>query len=121
MTIELVSFSYRHPPRLAAKDRLKALVIDARTWGNPHKYPALRLLTGRDARVAEAIRSLTKDFDARYLKLCQRVSDHHGVVYIGCAGGRHRSVFLAESLGRLFGVPIRHLGITQEPNKEPNP
>lgn len=111
MPSRFVSFSYQHPPQLAAKDRLRALVIDVRSWGNPHKIPYLRPLTGLDQRVGEAIKSLTSDYDRKFMELCSKVANHPGAVYLGCAGGRHRSVYLAEQLGHVFGVPTTHLGI----------
>jgi UPF0042 nucleotide-binding protein len=101
-------------------------VIDARMLPNPHYVPELRGLTGRDAPVAaylerqEAVQRLLEDvrgFLARWLPEIARENRSYLTVAIGCTGGRHRSVFLAERLAQSFrgtwSVLVRHRGLAR--------
>ncbi len=116
------SFSYKHGIPLDAD-----WVLDARMIANPHYDPQLRPLTGRDAPVIEYlardrlaqhwledVRALL----ARWLPEIARENRSHVTVAIGCTGGRHRSVYLAERLAAAFGadwkVLVRHRGLAQE-------
>ncbi|HXF78125.1 MAG TPA: RNase adapter RapZ [Usitatibacter sp.] len=97
-------------------------VFDARcVLPNPHYDPQLRPLTGRDA---EVIAFLERETEAHVLiediqRFLQRwlpkfLLDQRATltVAIGCTGGRHRSVFVAEQLGARFAseheVVVRH-------------
>jgi RNase adapter protein RapZ len=104
-------------------------VIDARMLPNPHYEPDLRPLTGRDPAVIaylekqEAVGRLFEDvhgFLMRWLPDMVRDNRYHVTVAIGCTGGRHRSVYLAEKLAAQFGrtwpVLVRHRGLI---NKDP--
>ncbi|MGH8689073.1 MAG: RNase adapter RapZ [Burkholderiales bacterium] len=116
------SFAYRDGIPLDAD-----WVIDARMLPNPHYEPQLRPLTGRDAPVAafldgqEAVQRLLADvnaFLARWLPEAAREGRSYLTVAIGCTGGRHRSVYLAERLaaaaaGR-WRVLVRHRGLASE-------
>jgi UPF0042 nucleotide-binding protein len=99
-------------------------VIDARMLPNPHYEPELRALTGRDGPVIkylekeESVGRLFEDvrgFLTRWLP--EMVSDnrYHVTVAIGCTGGQHRSVYLAEKLAKSFEstwpVLVRHRGL----------
>jgi len=86
-------------------------VFDVRMLPNPHYEPALRPLTGRDAPVADFLRAqeeVTRMFDdiSRFLSgwLDTLARDHRSYVTvgIGCTGGQHRSVYLAEQLTAAF-------------------
>ena len=105
-------------------------VIDARMLPNPYYEPRLRALTGRDAPVVEflegqdAVGRLYEDvrsFLSRWLPDMARDNRYHVTVAIGCTGGQHRSVYLAEKLAAEFGktwpVLVRHRGLA---NKEPS-
>ena len=105
-------------------------VIDARMLPNPYYEPSLRALTGRDAPVVEflegqdAVGRLYEDvrsFLSRWLPDMVRDNRYHVTVAIGCTGGQHRSVYLAEKLAAEFGktwpVLVRHRG---RANKEPS-
>ena len=105
-------------------------VIDARMLPNPYYEPRLRALTGRDAPVVEflegqdAVGRLYEDvrsFLSRWLPGMVRDNRYHVTVAIGCTGGQHRSVYLAEKLAAEFGktwpVLVRHRGLA---NKEPS-
>ena len=83
------------------------LVVDVRFFSNPNYVDALRPLTGADRPVVEFMQRLpeTKPFlDSLYafvdflLPQYARVGKSRVTVAIGCTGGRHRSVFVAERL-----------------------
>jgi RNase adapter protein RapZ len=126
LAFSVVSFSYRHGlPREAD------LVFDVRFLRNPHYDPALRPLTGRDPEVGRFIEadSAYAPFFAALTHLLlpllpsfEREGKSYVTIAIGCTGGRHRSVFVAERLAAWLGthgrtVNIRHrdtAGITAE-------
>jgi UPF0042 nucleotide-binding protein len=97
-------------------------VFDLRCLPNPHWQPALRPLTGRHEEVVVYLQSqaLVNDMFqdiADYLqKWIPRFADNDRVyltVGIGCTGGQHRSVYMAERLGQHFAsqldqVLVRH-------------
>jgi UPF0042 nucleotide-binding protein len=102
-------------------------VIDARMLPNPHYDPGLRPLTGRDAAVIaylegqELVQRFLEDvraFLARWLPETVRENRSYVTVAIGCTGGRHRSVYLAEKLAAAFAgdwrVLVRHRGLARE-------
>jgi UPF0042 nucleotide-binding protein len=85
------------------------LVFDVRFLPNPHFIPEFRPLTGRDPRVARYIRSFpqTREFISRISKLLVYLLPHYvheGKSYLtiafGCTGGQHRSVMMAEEVGK---------------------
>jgi len=96
------SFAYRHGVPADAD-----FVFDARGLPNPHWDPVLRPLSGRDAAVAEYFReqpeaqeflSQVSAFLDAWLPKLQLDTRNYVIVAFGCSGGRHRSVYLAESL-----------------------
>ncbi len=100
--VGIQSFSFRRGlPREAD------LVFDVRFLDNPHWDPVLRPLTGRDAPVQERIRR-DPDFEpfldglrgllAPLLPRYNREGKSYLTIAVGCTGGRHRSVFVAETL-----------------------
>jgi UPF0042 nucleotide-binding protein len=115
MVVNLVSFGYKHGVPVDAD-----LVFDVRCLPNPHFVDALRPLTGRDAAVVRYMRRhpATKEFTDRlasFLKFALPQYVQEGKSYltvaIGCTGGRHRSVMLAEELKKALagvkGVKLR--------------
>jgi UPF0042 nucleotide-binding protein len=102
------------------------LVFDVRCLPNPHFVPALKHLTGRDRGV---VRFLEKNPSTRafmdrleeYLKYVIPYYVAEGKSYltiaIGCTGGRHRSVMIAERLRKALAqsdeaiVRVRHRDI----------
>jgi UPF0042 nucleotide-binding protein len=122
LTLLFESFAFRDGIPLDAD-----WVIDARMLPNPHYDPALRPLTGRDAAVVaylesqEAVQRLCEDvrtFLARWLPEVVKDNRSYLTVAIGCTGGRHRSVYLAEKLAAAFSrdwhVLVRHRGLAKE-------
>lgn len=86
-------------------------VFDARALPNPHWDPRLRPLTGRDAAVREylaadaEVQAYVDDlrgFLGRWLWKRELAQRSYLTVAIGCTGGRHRSVYLAETLAEAF-------------------
>jgi RNase adapter protein RapZ len=102
------------------------LVFDVRCLPNPHYDPKLRPLTGRDASVIEFLDNAADAQqmfgDIRYFVerwLPGFVADNRSylTVAIGCTGGRHRSVYLADKLAHHFEhqqqVLVRHRELSQ--------
>jgi UPF0042 nucleotide-binding protein len=116
-SLAITSFSFKHGvPREAD------MVFDVRFLKNPHYEPGLKPLTGFDAGVGEYIKT-----DADYAGFMARLQEfllsllprymeegkHYLTLAIGCTGGRHRSVFVAEELGKFlaekkYDVTVRH-------------
>ena len=103
LAITLTSFAFRRGlPREAD------LVFDVRFLANPHYEEKLRPLTGRDAAVAAYV-AADPAFAPFFERLAEMVLvllpyyEREGKTYltiaVGCTGGRHRSVLVAERLG----------------------
>jgi len=104
LMISVVSFGYRFGIPADAD-----LVFDVRFLPNPHFVPRLRPYSGKDPRVARYIRSFaqTGQFLHRIEALLGYLIPHYireGKSYltiaVGCTGGRHRSVMMAEEMRR---------------------
>jgi len=122
LTLLFESFSYKQGIPLDAD-----WVLDARMIANPHYDPRLRPLTGQDAPVIEVLSADAsaqrwledvRALLARWLPEIVRENRSHVTVAIGCTGGRHRSVYLAERLAAAFRsdwqVLVRHRGLAQQ-------
>jgi len=115
--LSLVSFGYKHGLPVDAD-----LVFDARCLPNPYFVDALRPLTGRDPQVVEYILGSVQarefveriqEFLGFTLPLYVQEGKAYLTIAVGCTGGRHRSVVLAEELARLLReagheVSVRH-------------
>jgi UPF0042 nucleotide-binding protein len=106
LTLLFESFGFKHGIPLDAD-----LVFDVRCLPNPHYDLLLRPQTGRDAPVVAFLEAepevlRMRDDIARFvgtwLPAYIRDSRNYLTVAIGCTGGQHRSVYLAEWLGRAF-------------------
>ena len=115
LAVQVMSFSYRYGlPREAD------LVFDARFLTNPHYDPALRDLTGTDRPVGAAIEA-DPDLETFLAGLQSMLSvllpryEKEGKSYltiaIGCTGGRHRSVYVAERLARQMEAAGRRIHV----------
>jgi len=102
--VSSVSFGFRHGVPEDAD-----LVFDVRFLPNPHFVREFRSLTGRHPRVAKYIRSFpqTQEFIRRISDLLVYLLPHYineGKSYLtiafGCTGGQHRSVMIAEEVGK---------------------
>jgi UPF0042 nucleotide-binding protein len=125
LAVTFMSFGFKHGP-----PRDEDLVLDVRFLPNPHYEADLRPLTGLDAEVVEFIGR-----DGRLQELYQRLDPlldfllpqyvaegkAHLMVAVGCTGGRHRSVAIAERLAERYGdepdleVSVAHRDIDKAP------
>ncbi|GAB3259289.1 RapZ family nucleotide-binding protein [Chitinimonas naiadis] len=116
LTLICQSFGFKHGLPLDAD-----FVFDVRCLPNPYYDPELRPLTGRDQPVIDYLESepaaLTmyqdvSDYLARWLPMFDRDNRSYVTVAIGCTGGQHRSVWLAEKIAQHFlakrQVLVRH-------------
>jgi len=118
LVVSLVSFGFKHGVPLDAD-----LVFDARFLPNPHFVPRLQPLTGRDRPVVRFIErhAVTQEFvqklsDMLRFLVPQYIGEGKSylTVGIGCTGGRHRSVMLAEKMRDVVSgiegvkVDVRH-------------
>ena len=104
------SFAYRHGVPDDAD-----FVFDARALPNPYWEAELRDLTGRDAAVArfldgqDEVASFLGDitgFLERWMPSLVRSNRSYLTVAVGCTGGQHRSVYLAEKLAAHFNATL---------------
>lgn len=123
LTVSVLSFSYR-----TGLPREADLVFDVRFLANPHYVEELRPGTGRDAAVGDYIArdaaypSFIESISQLLLSLLphyQREGKSYLTVAVGCTGGRHRSVFVAEQLTEQLAnagrpVILRHRDLNEE-------
>jgi UPF0042 nucleotide-binding protein len=125
LAVTFQSFGFKHGP-----PRDEDLAFDVRFLANPHYDPELRELTGLDEPVIEYIAR-----DGRLEQLYERLfalldfllpqyvaeGKAHLVIAIGCTGGRHRSVTIAEALAERYreqpdlDVAVAHRDIDRKP------
>jgi RNase adapter protein RapZ len=116
LTLTFESFGFKHGLPLDAD-----LVFDVRCLPNPHYDAELRPLTGRDKPVIDFLEAedevcrMADDicrFVSNWLPAYIRDNRSYLTVAIGCTGGQHRSVYIAEWLARQFAdrarVLVRH-------------
>lgn len=114
MVTRIVSFGFKYGPPADAD-----LVFDVRFIENPYFIPALKPLTGLDLPVARHVLGnpetkqfleRTRDLLAFVLPKYEREGKSYLTIAIGCTGGQHRSVAIAEALGPALasasGLPI---------------
>lgn len=116
MTVHLQSFGYRYGIPLEAD-----LVMDVRFLPNPHFIPELREFSGLDARVRDFVmeKKETNSFLQKFLDLMdfllpryRQEGKSYLTVSIGCTGGRHRSVVIAEAMREFFAGENVNLKVT---------
>jgi len=124
LVVTILSFGFKHGIPVDSD-----LLFDVRFLPNPHFVPALRQYSGRDQEVVRYLdrSSATHEFLDHTLNLLKFLIPqyaHEGKTYltigIGCTGGRHRSVAIAEALKKgLAGIPgvrlrVKHRDIANE-------
>jgi len=123
LLLTVASFGFKYGLPLDAD-----VVLDVRFLPNPHWVPELRPRTGQDPAVRDYVLAQdgTKEFMQRVEALLEtalpgyvREGKHYLTVAIGCTGGKHRSVVLAEELGRWlvergFRVNLTHRDMERE-------
>lgn len=106
LTLVFESFAFKRGVPLDAD-----FVFDVRMLPNPHYEPELRALTGRDQPVVDyllghdevaAMRADIEGFLQKWLNAFARDHRSYVTVAIGCTGGQHRSVYMVESLAKIF-------------------
>ena len=122
LSLMFMSFGYKHGvPRDAD------FVFDLRCLPNPHWENALRPLTGRDTAVVEyleardAVLRMRADiigFLETWIPCFEGADRSYLTVGLGCTGGRHRSVYMAEQLAAHFSrqhpkVLVRHSSLSE--------
>jgi UPF0042 nucleotide-binding protein len=127
LAVTFLSYGFKHgAPRDAD------LLFDVRFLPNPHYEPDLRDLTGLDAPVREYVEK-SEGIDEFFALLAplldyllpqyEREGKAHLTIGIGCTGGRHRSVAIAERLSREYGdrgdflVDVVHRDIAKPPRQ----
>ncbi|MCB1888355.1 MAG: RNase adapter RapZ [Rhodocyclaceae bacterium] len=122
LTLMFQSFGFKYGLPVDAD-----LVFDARCLPNPYYDPRLRPLTGKDLPVVEFLEKVPEvgrmaediyRFVATWLPSYVRDNRSYLTVGIGCTGGQHRSVYLAEWLAARFrpstNVLVRHRSLRSE-------
>jgi RNase adapter protein RapZ len=113
LSLMFESFGYKHGIPGDAD-----FVFDVRSLPNPYYEPALRHLTGRDSTVIEflsayaSVRSMITDLIAfleRRVGEFSQANRSYLTVAIGCTGGQHRSVYIAEQLADHFRKSHPHV------------
>jgi RNase adapter protein RapZ len=104
MTVSLISFGFKHGTPLDVDT-----LLDVRFLPNPHYDPELRLLTGHDVPVREAVlgsrdcQEFLEKTSELFTFLIPRYTAEgktYFTIGVGCTGGRHRSVAIIEELAQ---------------------
>jgi len=104
LNVTISSFGFRH-----GSPRGLDMMFEVRLLPNPHLIAELRPLTGRDPEVIQYLQSESEveDTIARFVDLLsyllprfQREGKSYLTVGVGCTGGRHRSVMVAEAINK---------------------
>lgn len=128
LAVTVYSFGFKHGAPTDAD-----LVIDVRFLPNPYYNPDLRELTGLDAPVRDFVmlRDETIEFRKRWQGLLDVVMPGYVAegkqqlaIGVGCTGGQHRSVALAESTGdylksKGYRVSVAHRDLSLAKTKKP--
>jgi len=122
--VTIMSFGYKYGLPSDADH-----VADCRFLPNPFWIPELKPLTGRDEAVSDYVLGLpgAREFVDGYVQALLpvlegygRENKRHATIAVGCTGGKHRSVAIAEELGRrLSAVPglavsVKHRDLGRE-------
>jgi RNase adapter protein RapZ len=110
MKVNFLSFGYKYGLPADAD-----LVIDCRFIPNPHWIPELRPFTGKDDKVREYV--LKSEDVPQFLDICEKLFEtitrgflKEGrsfiTIAVGCTGGKHRSVAIAEELANRLSLSI---------------
>ncbi|AOE50507.1 RNase adapter RapZ [Kangiella sediminilitoris] len=115
MDVRLVSFGFKHG---APKDA--DFVFDVRCLPNPYWVEELRDLTGKDQEIVEYLSSSSlvmeytwqlKVFLTTWIPEFSKQGRSYFTCAIGCTGGRHRSVYMVETLGKFLNTNYPNLTV----------
>jgi len=122
LTINIMSFGFKYGIPIDAD-----LVFDVRFLPNPHYLDEMRPKTGLDREVSDYVLKWneTKEFLHKLIELLsflfpfyQQEGKSQLVIAIGCTGGKHRSVTLAEEIGRHFAsqypIEVTHRDLAKD-------
>lgn len=123
VSIQIESFGYKHglPPNAD-------FVFDVRCLPNPYWHPELQVLNGRDQPVMDfladqpLVQNMIEDlsgFLEAWIPRYENFQRAYLTIAIGCTGGQHRSVYIAESIARR--LKAKHGKIRVRHNELPNP
>lgn len=116
MDVRVFSFGFKHGMPVEAD-----IMIDVRFLPNPFYDPEMRKLTGLDEKVSTFVleNSKTKEFLDAWFKLLDAVMPGYVAegkpqlsIAIGCTGGQHRSVAIAEATARYLERQSYHVSIS---------
>jgi UPF0042 nucleotide-binding protein len=108
LRVNVISFGFKYGTPVDAD-----IVADARFIPNPHWNDSLRALTGNDDAVSKFVlaQNGVEDFLSSYVAALEVVlqgyrteNKRFATIAIGCTGGKHRSVALANEVGRRLGA-----------------
>lgn len=112
LRLSIMSFGFKHGLPLDADH-----VVDVRFLANPYWVPELRQLTGKDRQVSDYVlgQDGARDFVEQYVETLAPVLPNYlselkpfVTIAVGCTGGRHRSVAIAEHMAHLFRARGQH-------------
>jgi UPF0042 nucleotide-binding protein len=123
LAVTVSSFGFKYGPPIDAD-----IVMDVRFLPNPYYIPKLRHRTGQDRAVREFVleHEQTKRFLSRWEPLLGQLAPdyltegkHHLTIALGCTGGMHRSVVLAEETAKClkqlgYHVSVRHRDVNKD-------
>ena len=116
LRVNVLSFGYKYGIPVDAD-----LVLDCRFIPNPHWIPELRPLNGLDKPVSDKVLGSegVADFVKSYVGVVQKMipgyfreGKKYVTIAIGCTGGKHRSVAIAEEIARQLSSTSQDLEIT---------
>jgi RNase adapter protein RapZ len=127
LSVTLLSFGYKHGYPAEAD-----VVLDVRFLPNPYFVESLSAASGLEPHVARFVMDnddareflrKTEEFLLFSLPRFEREGKAYLTVAIGCTGGRHRSVAVADELGRRLGnrwpLTVRHRDLERVPERPP--
>ena len=116
LQVTILSFGFKYGLPVDAD-----LVVDCRFLPNPHWVPELRPKNGKDAPVRDYVLSQpgAGEFLDRYESVLELVTDgykregkHYALLAVGCTGGKHRSVAIAEQLAARLAAAGTDVSVT---------
>jgi UPF0042 nucleotide-binding protein len=116
LRLDIISFGFKYGLPVEAE-----WVMDVRFFPNPYFVPDLKLLDGKDERVQTFVTNWPEAplFLDKYISLLEyliplylQTGKGHLVIGVGCTGGRHRSVAIAEEIRRRLNGPNRRIHLS---------